>query len=86
MNITVNIEELIRDEVSRQLAEREKVSETLQKEPQTCIGQQALAKHLGVSTVTVNRWHREGRFNGCYTRIGKKICYDLSKIERKFQA
>lgn len=84
MTINQFFEELIRNEVSRQLKERDNAAHQELK-PNTCVGQNALAKCLHVSNVTVNRWHSEGKFEGCYTRIGKKIVYDVSKIEKLYQ-
>lgn len=81
MKIQIDIENMVRDEVTRQLQERESAMRG-NREPQTCVGQQALAARLHVSIVTINRWHREGKFDGCYTRLGKKIVYNLDKIEK----
>ncbi len=47
-------------------------------------GQVALAKYLGVSQTTVSSWHKEGKFEGCFFRIGRVISYDLDAIEKKF--
>ena len=47
-------------------------------------GQNELATYLRVAPGTVNRWHREGKFAGCYNRIGRKIIYSLDKIDAKF--
>ena len=80
MQIQIDIENMVREEVTRQLQERESASRE-NREPHTCVGQQALAARLHVSIVTINRWHREGKFDGCYTRLGKKIVYNIDKIE-----
>jgi predicted site-specific integrase-resolvase len=48
-------------------------------------GQVALAKYLGVSQPTVSSWHKEGKFEGCFFRIGRVISYDLDAIEKKFR-
>lgn len=80
MQIQIDIENMVRDEVTRQLQERESAIRE-NREPHTCVGQQALAARLHVSIVTINRWHREGKFDGCYTRLGKKIVYNIDKIE-----
>ena len=84
MQIQLDIEKMVRDEVSRQLQERENLIRGY-REPETCVGQQALATKLHVSLPTVNRWHKERRLEGCYTRVGRKIVYDVAKIETKFQ-
>ncbi len=47
-------------------------------------GQNELANYLRVAPGTVNRWQREGKFSGCYNRIGRKIIYSLDKIDAKF--
>lgn len=81
MIIELEIENLIRDEVSRQLNERfGSMRENC--EPEICVGQRQLADKLHVSQVTVNRWHKEGRFDGCYTQISRKIVYNLDKIKK----
>ena len=52
--------------------------------PRLIRGQVALAKELGVTQQTVSLWHSGGKFAGCYSRIGKKIIYDLDAILEKF--
>ena len=47
-------------------------------------GQKELANDLRVASGTINRWQREGKFAGCYKRIGRKIIYSLDKIDAKF--
>lgn len=84
MIIEIDIERLVREEVSRQLKEREDLARECG-EPETCVGQKALAAKLHVCLITVNRWHKEGRLDGCYTRVGRKIVYNLSKIEKLYQ-
>jgi hypothetical protein len=81
MIIELEIENLIRDEVSRQLNERSG-SMREDREPEICVGQRQLADKLHVSLMTVNRWHKEGRFDGCYTQISRKIVYNLDKIKK----
>ena len=48
-------------------------------------GQVALAKYLGVSQPTISSWHKNGKFKGCFFRIGRVISYDLDAIEKKFK-
>ena len=48
-------------------------------------GQVALAKYLGVSQPTISEWHKAGKFEGCFFRIGRVITYDLDAIEKKFK-
>lgn len=55
------------------------------KEPRLIKGQVALAKELGVTQQTISNWQKHGKFDGCCTRIGKKITYDLDAILLKFQ-
>lgn len=81
MIIELEIENLIRDEVSRQLNEMFG-SMRENREPEICVGQMQLAAKLHVSLMTVNRWHKGGRFDGCYTQIGRKIVYNLDKIKK----
>lgn len=50
----------------------------------TAAGQKELAEYLFSSVPTVNRWQAAGKLNGCYTRVGRKIIYDLDKIDSKF--
>jgi DNA-binding transcriptional regulator YiaG len=81
------IENYIEQEVTRQINQR--LAETGKKEvapvePKTAMGQKELAKYYGVSNVTVCRWQREGRLKGCYTKLGRKICYDINKLDKKF--
>ena len=50
----------------------------------TAAGQKELAEYLFSSVPTVNRWQASGKLNGCYTRVGRKIIYNLDKIDAKF--
>lgn len=53
--------------------------------PRLIKGQLALARELGVTQQTISNWQKQGKFDGCYTRIGKKITYNLDIILLKFQ-
>lgn len=84
MKFTLDIEQFVRDEISRQLRERENTFSN-ECDSQICAGQRALAERLHVSLITVCRWQKEGRLDGCFTRVGRKIIYDLAKIEKLYK-
>jgi DNA-binding transcriptional regulator YiaG len=82
----LDLSEIVREEVAKQLSEI-KVDNDAELKPiqkSVCIGQTELARHLGITKVTVCKWQREGRLKGCFTRVGRKIIYDLDKLDRKF--
>ena len=54
------------------------------KEPRLIKGQTALAKELGVTQQTISLWQNHGKFQDCFTRIGKKYLYNLDAILEKF--
>jgi hypothetical protein len=54
------------------------------KERRIAAGQKELAEYLFASVPTINRWQADGKLDGCYTRIGRKIIYDLNKVDSKF--
>jgi len=53
--------------------------------PRTVTGQVALAGYLGCSVPTVARWQASGKLSGCYTQIGRKLIFNLDKIDEKFK-
>ena len=46
--------------------------------------QSDIAKKLGVTQVTVCRWHKAGKFKGCFVRVNGKISYSWDAIRAKF--
>jgi hypothetical protein len=85
IDMQIEIENLVRNEVARQLAEAGLIRQNEEKnEKRTAAGQKELADYLVASVPTINRWQAEGKLNGCFTRIGRKIIYDLDKVDSKF--
>jgi hypothetical protein len=83
INMQIDIENLVREEVAKQLAEMG----TTVKEPikeRIAVGQKQLAEYCGASVITVSRWQSDGKLKGCFTRVGHKVIYDLNKIDAKF--
>lgn len=52
--------------------------------PRTAMGQAALADYLGCSVPTVARWQANGKLGGCYTQVGRKLIFNLDRIDEKF--
>lgn len=51
--------------------------------PRTAYGLKGLADYTGVSLYCVARWKKEGKLEGCYLQIGRKITFNLDKIDEK---
>jgi len=71
----------LKDELMNELA----TQKSNKPKPRTVTGQIALAHYLGCSVPTVARWQASGKLSGCYTQIGRKLIFNLDRIDEKFK-
>lgn len=79
---TVAIQNITVDELEKMI-ERivTKCVEDIERKDEWCMGAKELSKRLGLGITTISRNTNNGKFNGCYKRIGRKIMYNVTKIQ-----
>lgn len=84
-NLIGKVAEEIKTEVMARidsmLEERKRKDDTAR----VAYGEKELSKYLGCNQSTISIWLKNGKFDGCYRRIGKSLYFDLNLIDDKFR-